>query len=562
MQNKVNWAVGKSLLLATAVTALSACVGTNGDSSSSNNNQGTQSSTNTVQSSAGTNSSASQRSSVGQVSSAVTVSSATTVSSAAPSSQGSASSSPIFTTGTTGAFRVNSQGQILKNGRVQPIRCGNWFGLEGQHEEDGGAPMELYIGNMWWDNTGRTIASDMSEIKGLGFNTIRLPIAPQTLVKGHPDGKGSRDQNAPAAKKGTNLKNTYSVYQFDDAYQAMIGFLEEAKSADMNVMIDIHSCSNYVGWRAGRLDMAPPYVDKDRGADYKFTRENYSCGPAGAGVTVHEYNEQKWLADIKTISLLAKDYPNVIGIDIFNEPWDYSWDQWATLAEKAYKVIAENNNDILIFVQGISGGNSTNEDEPHGDMSTNPNWGENFYGFHKRPLKIPQDRLVISPHTYGPAVYQQMHFMNVDKDPTCEGLHGDEAAEHKCDMIMQPSRLEPGWEEHFGFLRDMGYAVIVGEWGGNRYWPTGGGARQSEADAWKHITNGTGENNIDFQWQKVFADYMKKEKIQSCYWGINPESSDTGGVFEHGYARDGKSWGLWEDVDNVKMNMLRNVWGM
>ncbi len=557
MQYKVNWAAGKSLLLATAVTALTACVG-NDTSSSSTNNQNTQSSTNTVQSS----SSAAQQSSVSQVSSAVTVSSVTTVSSAAPSSQGSNSSSPVYTTGTSGVFRVNPEGRILKNGQVQPIRCGNWFGLEGQHEEDGGAPMELYIGNMWWDDTGRTIASDMTEIKGLGFNTIRLPIAPQTLVQGHPDGQGSRDQNAPAGKKGNNLKNTYSAYQYDDAYDAMIGFLEEAKKEDMNVMIDIHSCSNYVGWRAGRLDAAPPYVDKDRGADYKFTRENYSCGPAGAGVTVHEYNEQKWLDDIRTISILAKDYPNVIGIDIFNEPWDYTWDEWATLAEKAYKVIEENNDDILIFVQGISGGNRTNEEEPHGDLKTNPNWGENFYGFHNRPLDIPQDRLVISPHTYGPAVYQQMHFMNLDKDPTCEGLHGDEAAEHGCDMIMQSERLEPGWEEHFGFLRDMGYAVIIGEWGGNRYWPNGGGARQSEADAWAHLTNGTGENNIDFQWQRLFADYMKKEQIESCYWGINPESSDTGGVFEHGYARDGKSWGLWEDVDNVKMNMLRDVWGM
>lgn len=557
MQYKVNWAVGKNLLLATAVAALTACVG-NDTGSSSANNQGTQSSTNTVQSSAGANSSTATQSSVAPVSSASTVSSA-------PSSQGSASSSPVYTSGTSGYFRVNPEGRVMKNGQAQPIRCGNWFGLEGQHEEDGRAPMELYIGNMWWDGTNRTLPRDMQEIKGLGFNTIRLPIAPQTLVQGHPDGQGSLDQNAPADKKGNNLKNTYSAYQYDDAYDAMIGFLEEAQKANMNVMIDIHSCSNYVGWRAGRLDMTPPYVDKDRGVDYKFTREDYSCGSegVGAGVTVHEYNEQKWLADIRTIALLAKDYRDtVIGIDIFNEPWDYTWDEWATLAEKAYKVIEENNDDMLIFVQGIAGGNRVNDEEPHGDMGTNPNWGENFYGFHQRPLDIPQDRLVISPHTYGPAVYQQMHFMNVDKDPTCEGLHGEEAGEHGCDMVMEEDRLRPGWEEHFGFLRDMGYAVVVGEWGGNRYWPTGGGARQSEADAWQGLTVGTGENNIDFQWQRQFADYMKDEQIESCYWGINPESSDTGGIFEHAYSRDGKSWGLWEEVDEVKMNMLRNLWGM
>ncbi len=577
-----------SLLLSSAIALVTACGGKPIGSSSSTGGTGNNSSANTTISSAGTTSSSagvtsssaavisSSTAVVSSSSAAVVISSSTAVvssssavvassSSAAvvsSSSTGTSSSSPIFTSGTNGIFRVNAQGKVTKNGQVMPVRCGNWFGLEGQHEEAGGAPMELYIGNMWWDNTGRTMDKDMAEIKGLGFNTIRLPIAPQTLVKGHPDGKGYKDQNAPTALKGNNLKNSYAAYQYGDAYEAMIGFLETAAAANVNVMIDIHSCSNYVGWRAGRLDASPPFVDKDRGADYKFTRENYSCGTGGPGVTVHAYNETKWLADIKTIALLAKDHPNVIGIDIFNEPWDYSWDQWATLAEKAYKVIEENNSDILIFVQGISGGNSTNEEEPHGDTTTNPNWGENLYGFHTRPLKIPQDRLVISPHTYGPAVYQQAHFMDLAKDPSCEGLHGEEAAEHKCDMTMDYTRLKPGWEEHFGFLRDMGYAIVVGEWGGNRYWPTGGGARQTEADAWRHLSHGTGEANIDFQWQKQFGKYMKEEQIDSCYWGINPESSDTGGVFEHIYADDGKSWGKWGTLDNVKMNLLKNTWGL
>ena len=551
--------IAKHTFLAASIAALTACVGTGGESSSSE--------------------------AVGVASSSVaqTVSSAPAVSSApvVSSSAAAASSAPnanltpaeqvaefVATyqppqSGTNGIFRVKN-GKVTKNGQTMPVRCGNWFGLEGQHEASGEAPMELYIGNMWWDDTGRTMENDMTEIKGLGFNTIRLPIAPQTLVKGHPDGQGYRDINAPANLKGSNLKNIYSAYPYADAYDAMIGFLETAESENVNVMIDIHSCSNYVGWRAGRLDASPPYVDKDRGDDYEFTREDYSCGTGGAGVTVHAYNEAKWLADIETIAKLAMNHPNVIGIDIFNEPWDYTWDQWATLAEKAYKVIEQHNPNLLIFVQGISGGNRVNDEEPHGEMATNPNWGENFYGFMNRPLDIPQDRLVISPHTYGPAVYQQAHFMNLDKDPTCEGLHGEEAANHGtgCDMIMEYDRLKPGWEEHFGFLRDLGYATVIGEWGGNRYWPTGGGARQSEADAWDHLTNGPGEANIDFQWQRQFAKYLKEENIESCYWGINPESSDTGGVFEHGYARDGKSWGLWDGVDNVKMNMLRDVWGM
>jgi len=117
--------------------------------------------------------------------------------------------------------------------------------------------------------------------------------------------------------------------------------------------------------------------------------------------------------------------------------------------------------------------------------------------------------------------------------------------------------MEPGWEEHFGYLRDMGYAIVVGEWGGNRFWPTGGGARQSEADAWGHVDGAGESNNIDFQWQKIFAGYMNDHDIESCYWGINPESSDTGGIYNHG-----SNWGVWEGIDNVKLNMLKNHWGI
>ena len=66
-----------------------------------------------------------------------------------------------FTIGASGAvFRVNSAGRITKNGTVFPVRCGNWFGLEGRHEPSSdptnpsGAPMEQYIGNTFWANGG------------------------------------------------------------------------------------------------------------------------------------------------------------------------------------------------------------------------------------------------------------------------------------------------------------------------------------------------------------------------------------------------------------------------
>ncbi|HEY7771845.1 MAG TPA: cellulase family glycosylhydrolase [Marinagarivorans sp.] len=562
MIHKSTWRCGKSIahsaLLASAIATLAGCVGTTG-SSSSDDNTGQNSSTNAISSTATQSSSPSQTSSTATTSSTPT----TTSSQTTTSSAGTASSSAPFTppqSGTNGIFRVKD-GVVMKNGQPLDVRCGNWFGLEGQHEPQdaehpGAAPLELYIGNMWWKETGRNMSLTMQEIKRMGINTVRLPITPQTLDPNYEEGRGY-------AQQGGYLKNDPANYPYDNAYEAMLAFLDEANSQDVNVMLDIHSCSNYVGWRAGRLDAHPPYADADR-PGYDFQREDRSCASGNEpGITYQTYGKTRWLEDIRTLATLARDYRNVIGIDIFNEPWDYTWDEWATLSEDAYDAMKDVNEDILIFVQGIAGGNRTNEVEPHGSLESNPNWGENFYGFHERPLNIPQDRLVISPHTYGPAVYQQMQFMDIENQPECEGLHGEEAAEQQCMMVMDKDRLEPGWEEHFGFLRDMGYALVVGEWGGNRGWPEIG-TRDAEREMWGYLnTPSTTEENIDFQWQKAFASYMNDKGIQACYWGINPESSDTGGLYTHLADTDDAGWGTWTGLDMMKINMLRtDLWGL
>src|SRR5688572_2871109 len=200
------------------------------------------------------------------------------------------STSVPFTVGTSGAvFRVNPQGRITKNGTVFPVRCGSWFGLEGRHEPSddpvnpSGAAMEQYIGNTSWANggqgTGRTIAQTMSEIAGMGINVIRLPLVPQTLNANDPQGTG-------------NVLKNHSSVRIANSRLALETMIRAADAANIEVMLDIHSCSNYVGWRKGRLDARPPWVDADRD-DYDFKRENYSCAASGNPSTVtttHPYN--------------------------------------------------------------------------------------------------------------------------------------------------------------------------------------------------------------------------------------------------------------------------------
>lgn len=477
------------------------------------------------------------------------------------SSTGSTSSSSTNTgaypdDNVSGQYRVNPQGQITDGGQVFDVHCGAWFGLEGQHEpvdaetNASGAPLELYIGNMWWVDSGRSIEQTMDEIKELGINMIRLPIAPQTLDANDPQGTGFVYTNGAKNSSGV-LKNTEAEYPYDNARKALEEFIKLADQKDLKVLVDIHSCSNYVGWRAGKLNANPPYVDRDR-EDYDFTREDYSCG--GGAANDSPYNETLWLEDLREIASLPGklNVDNIIGIDIFNEPWDYTWDQWATLSEKAFKAIDAVNKDLLIFVEGIGSGLYDETKIPHGEEDLNPNWGENFWGFTERPLQIPRNRVVMSPHTYGPSVFVQKQHVD---GAACAGMEGDEAGDNNCAIKIDSSRVEAGWEEHFGFLRDMNYAIVIGEFGGNMDWPDR--TRADEKERWSHITTA-----VDEDWQNALVDYMIKEKIEGCYWSINPESGDTGGIYEHIYHPENAedAWGQWGDFDTRKTSLLQRLW--
>src|SRR5262249_45245595 len=415
-----------------------------------------------------------------------------------------------FNTAAAGTvFRVNPQGRITKNGQVFPVHCGSWFGLEGRHEPSSdpvnpsGAPMEQYIGNTIWANggagTGRTIQQPMTEIAAMGINMIRLPLVPQSLDPNNPQGRDPF------------LKNHASV-RIPNSRQALETMIVAADQAGIEVMLDMHSCSNYVGWRKGRLDARPPYVDRNRD-NYDFTREAYSCSATNnppSVTTIQAYNQTAWLNDLRTLAGLGPQLgvDNIIGIDISNEPWDYTWQEWKTLTESAYQAINSVNPNILLFVQGVSatagnqdGTPATITQTPHGDPNTTPNWGENLFEAGANPPNVPKDRLVFSPHTYRPSVFVQRMFMD-PAPPACTGLEGDAAGDAKCNIVINPTLLRSGWEEHFGYLKDLGYAVVVGEFGGNMDWPLGQ-ASIRDRNRWSHITPG-----VDQQWQNAFADYL------------------------------------------------------
>jgi hypothetical protein len=477
-------------------------------------------------------------------------------------------------------WRVNTGGRITKNGTVFPVHCGAWFGLQGRYEistdsaNPRGAPMEQYVGNTFWASThNRTVMQTMNEIKAAGITVIRLPVVHQTLDANDPQGK--------------NFLKNYSgiindpTYPMTNSRQGLESMLKAANAAGLYVLLDIHSCSNYVDWRKGRLDARPPWVDSTR-QNYDYKREDCSCASDNNPSTVtrvQAYNETIWLQDLKTLAGLGQQLgiDNIMGIDIYNEPWDYSWQEWKTLTEHAYTAINSVNPNVLLFVQGISGshGNqlgvgSTPQPTPYSALTTkcafasstncavNPNWGENLYEASTNPINMPKDRLVFSPHTYGPSVAVQPMFMD-GTQAACAGLEGDAAAAAKCNIVINPTLLKQGWDEHFGYLKALGYAVVVGEWGGNLDWPKGKASLRDQ-QMWSYLP--AASPGVDQQWQNAFTDYMVSKGIESCYWSINPESGDTGGWYTTPYDPNTNTggWGEWGAFDSRRNALLQKVW--
>ena len=118
------------------------------------------------------------------------------------------------------------------------------------------------------------------------------------------------------------------------------------------------------------------------------------------------------------------------------------------------------------------------------------NWGEDLQPEAYQPLAIPADKLVLSPHTYGPDVYMKSSFGASD----------------------YPANLGAGWDVLFGqFARD--HPVVIGEWGG-QYGQGPSGAR-------------------DVLWQDAFVDYLiLRHAAGSFYWCYTPNSGDSGGILD------------------------------
>ncbi len=256
--------------------------------------------------------------------------------------------------GSTSADYFHTSGnQILDvNGNPATIAGVNWFGFETSN----------YVVHGLW---ARNYQDMMSQMKQLGFNTIRIPFSnaifdPQNMPNGinyslNPDLQGL-----------TSLQILDKIV----AYAGQIG---------LRIILDHHSAkpddhSNEPLW----------YIPGDP-----------------------TYTEQAWINDWTSLAQRYAGNATVIGADLQNEPHNpATWGDgnlatdWRLAAERAGDAIQQVNPNWLIFVEGIQ------TYDGQSDW-----WGGNLMGAGAYPVVLNvANRVVYSPHEYPASVFPQSWF--------------------------------------------------------------------------------------------------------------------------------------------------------
>lgn len=356
------------------------------------------------------------------------------------------------------------------NGQEVQVRGVSHFGFNGTTLQ----PQFLWA--MGWKE-------QIAQMKSLGFNAIRVPFVPDTLYNTTPVNQLSYIDAAlnPELIGKTSL-------------QVLDLWMAEAERQGMYVLLDFHSVSKqrqYPTW--------------------------FLSNPADFGLMYNNqaYTKENWTRDLTFVAKRYAHLPHFFGIDLYNEPHGMvRWSAgdpgvtnpiyyWKAATELASAAILAANPNLLIFVQGIFGNYDGREN------STIPmNWGEDFQPQAYQPLNIPGDKLVLTPHTYGPDVSVKSSFSASNF----------------------PANLAAHWDTLFGQFFQT-HAVVVGEWGG-KYGQGTGGAQ-------------------DITWQNAFVDYLLSKGVRnSFYWCYSPNSGDTGGILDDALK-----------VRTDKLALLKKLWG-
>ena len=354
---------------------------------------------------------------------------------------------------TTDDWLYTDGSKILdKNGKEVWLTGINWFGYNtGTNTFDG----------LWACDLNTSI----SAIADRGFNLLRIPISTE-LIKNWSNGSYPNANFNQATNSYLVGMNSLEIFDY------VVG---QCRANGIKIMIDIHSAkTDAMGhmkpiWSEGNI------------------------------------TEQDFLDSLSWMSARYKNDDTIIAYDLKNEPhgkanesprakWDDSKDSdnWKYIAEKAANAVLSKNPNVLVMVEGIE--IYPKDIKSNGDFSsTNMGdyyctwWGGNLRGVKDNPVDLGkyQNKLVYSPHDYGPTVYEQPWFKG---GYTFDSLYKD------C------------WYDNWFYIQEQDIApLLIGEWGGFMRDP-------------------------NLKWMTYLRQLIKENKINHTFWCFNSNSGDTGGL--------------------------------
>jgi endoglucanase len=230
---------------------------------------------------------------------------------------------------TNGASIVDAAGKAVRLNFV------NWYGAESP---------DFVVGGLEY----QPISSIISEIVSMGFNGIRLPWSNQMW---------ETDPPVPASLVAANPQ-----FAGEDARTVFEQVVQDLANAGLMVILDNHN------------------------SDAEW------CCSATDGNTLwynSAYPQTAWVSDWKSVTTQFKGIPQVIGVDLRNEPrgsatWGgSSATNWQAAAERGGDAVQSADRNLLVFVEGI-------------------NYATNLAGVAKLPVKLTTaSHVVYEAHDYG-----------------------------------------------------------------------------------------------------------------------------------------------------------------
>lgn len=348
------------------------------------------------------------------------------------------------------AFPLSTRDAQIIDATGQPVllRGVNWFGVE----------TELHAPHGLW---ARDYQEMLAQIKSLGYNVIRLPFSVQALRSTQVDGVDF----SIGANQALEGKSPLEV---------MDAVIQAAGQQGLLILLDCHQLN-----------------------DERIPELWYGDG----------FSEADWIDTWKMLATRYKNQPQVIGADLKNEPHGRaSWGtnnlatDWRLAAERAGNAILAVNSNWLIVVEGV-------ENNVPGQKLAGHWQGGNLEGVKRYPVRLAvKNKLVYSPHEYGPGVYNQPWFA----------------------AASFPKNLYSRWETGFNYIATQKIApVLIGEFGG----------RQVDRTSPEGI------------WQRQLVDFIQRKQLSFTYWSWNPNSKDTGGILQDD----------WRSVDQAKQTLLSQL---